>query len=120
MSSASAFVRPARIHTEQAPERIGHQADSIYADIGKAFDKLQISFCSSKLRYLNFSCFILVTPKPVRPSGWLWLAGVLETLEVPRGSVVGPTRFLAFIDDSLEVVRHSKLLLENFKIIWGC
>lgn len=103
----------------------GQQVDAVYTDIGKAFDRVDHKILISKLdnfgingKLLNwFSSYLSSRSQTVvvcgresksfdAPSG------------VPQGSHLGPTLFLAFINDMSQVIHNSSysLFADDLKI----
>lgn len=103
----------------------GHQVDAVYTDIGKAFDRVDHTILLRKLSHFGihgkllnwFSSYLSSRSQKVvvcghesksfdAPSG------------VPQGSHLGPTLFLAFINDMSNVIRYSNfsLFADDLKI----
>ena len=94
----------------------GGQADVVYLDFSKAFDKVDFSVLLKKLKKLGIGGKIgrWIYSFLVGRKHRVYVNGSMSTLRdilsgVPQGSVLGPLLFLIFISDIDENIVHSTL-----------
>lgn len=98
--------------------RLETQVDAIYLDLAKAFDKVDHGLLLGKLSKFGvkdkmlewFETYLLHRTHSVLVNGES-SREFLATSGVPQGSKLGPLLFAIFINDMVEVVKHSKITL---------
>ena len=94
------------------------QLDVIYTDFSKAFDKVNHHLLLRKLAGIGFSCNLsdLIASYLEGRSNFVMINGYKSDLYkttsgVPQGSTLGPLLFAVYINDVVESIKHSELLL---------